>query len=288
MFWYLVPFCVLILLFFYGRWRTRRIVKEKVRSLLGAAERQTSSGGDGLPDPLERYLRWALPGKQDIRVVRLAQEGRIRTDPRKGRWMAFRARQVVVPRAPGFVWDARVQAYPGMHVRVLDSYVAGRGGGRVSLLSAFTLAEESGCPELDAASLHRFLAEGPWCPSVLRPGPDLTWTGIDEHRALATFRDRETEVSLEFRFAESGEVEGIHTPGRWCRTDKGFVERAWEGHFGNHEEVQGLRIPMSGVVGWYQDDRWEPVWEGRITRYEALFHPGRGDRPGDGQPRCRA
>lgn len=37
----------------------------------------------------------------------------------------FTSRQRVVTRSPGFLWDAQVSMFPGVAVRVVDSYIAG-------------------------------------------------------------------------------------------------------------------------------------------------------------------
>jgi hypothetical protein len=40
-------------------------------------------------------------------------------------------------------------------VKVIDSYIAATGSGRVSLSSAFPVASDSGAVELNSGSLHR-------------------------------------------------------------------------------------------------------------------------------------
>jgi len=269
-----------------GRWWVRRAWRRKQQALLArapAARSELVSEGEGhepaqplqdpddLPAPVARYLRMAQPEGREVRVLRMKQEGRLRKDPSSTRWMDFTAEQVVVPGAPGFVWNARVALGHGVHLRVLDSYVDGLGGGQVSLLSQLPLGREQRGPELTEGALHRYLAEGPWYPSALRPGAALRWNAIDDSRALATLEDRQTTVSLEFWFGDSGLVEGIYTPGRQARRGQGFEKLAWEGHFQDYEERQGLLIPMAAEVGWYLDGQWKRVWEGRITAVEFRF-----------------
>ncbi len=49
----------------------------------------------------------------------------------------------------------------------------------------------------------------------------------------------------------------------------GTVSLAWEGHFRDYELRCGMRVPSYGEVGWYVGDVWQPVWQGRITAYDA-------------------
>ena len=222
-----------------------------------------------VPTPVGRYLDWALPAGIEFTTVRLWQEGTLRTDTRSEQWMPFSATHFVAPRTIGFVWNARVSVFPMLHVRVRDALVGGIGSGLVTLMSAIPVSQDSGTPEMNSGSLHRYLAEAPWYPTALRPSERLTWTAIDHTRALATLRDRDTSVSLEFRFAESGAVSGIYTPGRWGSFEGGYRRVAWEGHFGDYTRHQGVAIPTSADVGWYVDGRWQPVWRGHIIDYMA-------------------
>jgi hypothetical protein len=219
-----------------------------------------------LPAPVARYFRHVLrEGQPMIRHARLEQEGVLRTGMEEDRWMSFTAVQVVVPGAPGFVWNATTRVAPFLHVRVLDSYVAGIGSGQVRLLSAITVGEDADNPQINSGALHRYLAEAVWTPTALLPHAGVRWAAIDERRALATLSDRGTTVSLEFRFNEAGEVSGIYSPGRWGQFDGGYRQVPWEGHFRDYVERDGMRVPAEGEVGWHRTGEWRAVWCGRLV-----------------------
>jgi hypothetical protein len=223
---------------------------------------------DALPPPVSRYLRWALPQAPSMRLVRISQEGALRTNVDSDRWMPFQAEHLVAPGAIGFLWNARVTAAPLLPLRVRDAFIAGEGSGHVSLWSAFPVSAAAGTPEMNAGSLHRFLAEAVWYPAALLPSPKLRWDAIDAHRALATLTEHGVSVSLEFRFAESGEVTGIYTPARWGTFGGGYEQRPWEGHFRRYERRDGIWVPGEGDVGWYVDGEWHAVWRGRVMSYD--------------------
>jgi hypothetical protein len=229
---------------------------------------------DSLPHPVARYLRWALPVRASIRAVRIHQAGALRTDVRSARWMPFVAEHVAAPAATAFVWNARVAIAPFLHVAVRDALIDGRGSGRVRLLSAVTVAAADGSPEMHSGSLHRFLAEAVWYPTALMPSARLRWSAIDTDRALATLTDHGASVSLEFRFAETGEVTGVYTAARWGAFGGGYEQHAWEGHFRNYQTHGGIRVPGEGDVGWYVDDEWRPVWRATVTSFEVRTDEG--------------
>jgi hypothetical protein len=225
-----------------------------------------------LPSPVARYLRKALPVRKTIQEVRVKQIGTLRTDPTAGRWMTFEAEHLAVPPATGFLWNARVQIAPVLHVRVRDALIDGIGSGQVSLLSAFPVSAAAGGLEMNSGSLHRYLAEAVWYPSALLPSSQLKWTAIDAANALATLTNDRVSVSLAFRFADSGEVAGIYTPARWGTFAGGYRQVPWEGHFRDYRQRDGVLVPTQGEVGWYVADEWRAVWKGTVATYQIRFH----------------
>jgi hypothetical protein len=143
----------------------------------GAAHASSLAIGDEalarLPAPVARYLRLALRLRKALQEVRIRQTGTLRADATVERWMAFEADHLAVPAATGFLWNARVQVAPLLHVRVRDALIDGIGSGQVSLISAFAVSAATGGLEMNSGSLHRYLAEAVWYPSALLPSSQL-------------------------------------------------------------------------------------------------------------------
>ena len=259
-----------------GRARESSRAARLVDALLEGMPRNATARVDfatftDLPLPVARYFRHVLTdGQSLVEVARMQQSGELRTSTAIDDWMEFSACQTIVPPAVGFVWNARIRTPFATHVRVLDSYAAGVGSGRASLLSTVALASEAGAPELNSGALHRYLAEAVWCPTALLPESGVAWSPIDDHSALATLCDRGTTVSLKFRFNDIGEVTGIFSDGRFGRFDGVFRRVPWQGRFREYHEQSGMRVPRYGEVGWHVDGVLELVWKGRVisARYE--------------------
>jgi hypothetical protein len=223
---------------------------------------------------VERYFRHTLKdGQALIGAATFRQAGTLRTSIAEESWSSFSARHLAVPPATGFIWNAKVQTPIATHVRVMDSYVAGIGSGRISFLSAIPVASEVGRPELNAGALHRYLAEAVWYPTALLPQSGVVWRAIDDASAMATLTSNGTTVSLEFRFNGVGEVTGIFTPARFGRFDGKYRPTPWEGHFRDYQVRAGMRIPLYGEVGWHADGKLALVWKGNITDAEYAFFP---------------
>lgn len=260
-----------IITVFIGQARESTKINELAETLIQSASQPKTNIVDfdsfsELPPPVVRYFKHVLvDGQKLIKTARMRQSGVLRTSVTNEGWSAFTAQQLVVPSTPGFIWNAKVETPFATHVRVLDSYTTGVGSGRVSLLSAFAIASESGVPELNLGALHRYLAESVWFPTALLPGSGVIWSPINDHSAMATITDRGTTVSLEFWFNEVGEAIGIYSPGRFGIFDGGYKQVPWEGHFRDYQVRAGMRVPLYGEVGWYIDGALQIVWKGDLV-----------------------
>ena len=233
-----------------------------------AAPAVAFSALEGLPAPVQRYLRMALrEGQPRVASAHLRQSGRLRTGVESSQWLDFEATETIAPEAPGFVWDARIRLAPFVHAAMRDSYIGGTGSAAVALQSAFVLSAQSGGHELDAGDLYRLLAEAAWAPTLLLPRAGLTWARINDHRALASLTQGGETATVEFRFNDAGEIAGIFAAERPRSYGTTYVGTPWEGRFNRYVTVDGMRVPQAGEVGWWVDDRWIPVWRATVTQF---------------------
>ena len=134
-------------------------------------------------------------------------------------------------------------------------------------MSVLTLASVRNDPELNSGALYRYLAEAVWHPTSLLPESGVKWEPIDETKAIAHLSNRGITISLEFRFNHIGEIIGIYTKDRYGKFGNKYIKYPWEGKFGNYQEVNGIRIPIYGEVGWHLPGGWWLFWKGKIVSY---------------------
>lgn len=168
----------------------------------------------GPPVVVQRYFEHVILKHHGlIKSAIIQQSGHLRTQPLSGKWLAFDADQRLVPAATGFIWNAKIKLPFAMHLNVIDSYIEGKGAGRVSVQSALTLKSDSGHSKLNAGALHRYLGESVWVPTALLPESGVVWESINSQSAMAKLGDHENSVSLVFHFKKTGEIESVYTPG---------------------------------------------------------------------------
>ncbi len=231
-----------------------------------AVERFDPRELEGLPAPVARHLRQALPpGAPIIRTAELMHAGTFDTSPTGGRWKPFTSRQRVVTRPPGFLWDGRVAMAPGLAVHVHDAYVAGEGILEAALLGLFPLVTLRDRGEVARGELMRFMAEAAWYPTALLPGQGVLWEPIDSMSARATRVDGDVRVSMTFRFGADGMIAAVRAEDRGRMVENRIVPTPWEGRFFDYGERDGLRVPLQGEVAWVTPQGRQPYWRGRIT-----------------------
>ncbi|MDX1810266.1 MAG: DUF6544 family protein [Sulfurospirillaceae bacterium] len=275
--WLGVSFISLVIAVIIGRIRESKKMNSMSKKLVDECsdlehDHIDIESSTNLPPPVIGYLKHVLLDvHKPIKKVKLSQSGKIRTNIKSDNWYFFTAEQVVIPSAPGFIWNAKIKMPFGTHLRVLDSYDAGVGAGRVSLCSTFVIASDADKEELNSAALLRYLAEFPWYPTAFLSKSGVILSAKDERSAIATLTDNGSAVSLEFRFNESDEIVSIYSPGRFQRTEAGYKKTPWEGHFSNYQIHNGIRIPTYGEVGWYEEGVLNLVWRGNILGVQYEF-----------------
>lgn len=217
------------------------------------------------PEPVQRYFEAGIaPGTPLAAAVRLEMRGSIKI----GRWLPFRARQLLAP-SLGTVWEARVAGV----ISGSDRYVAGFGGMDWKLFGLRRIVHAEG-PDVSRSAAERAAGESIWVPTALVPTAGVEWTAVaDDRIAVEVDTDgRRTRVEhaldpsgapVSSSFARWGDPDNT---GRWGRHPFG-VEVTGQGTF------DGVTIPARGRAGWhFGTDRWESgiFFRFEITGYELV------------------
>lgn len=277
---------VFIVVLGYGAWRWKAGTRALNERLDAASQAITPARYDaaheleGLPAPVQRYFRAALrDGQPMVTALSIEHRGAFNLAAEGGdQWRPFTSTQRVVTRRPGFVWNGRINAAPGLAVHVHDAYVAGEGILNPALLGLFTLLDLRGTdPEpggVAQGELLRYFAEAAWYPTALLPSQGVRWTAVDENAARATLRDGAITATLLFVFdARSGLVASVRADARGRAVGKTIVMTPWEGRWSSYAERDGMRVPMRGEVAWIAPHGRRPYWRGDVTDLRYQFAP---------------
>jgi hypothetical protein len=221
---------------------------------------------EGLPAPVQRYFRAVLKeGQPVIAAATVELAGTFNVSATGEQWKPFTSRQWVVTRRPGFLWDAQVSMLLGLTVRVVDSYIAGKGLLHAAFLGLFTVAEVSGGGEIARGELMRFLAEMPWYPTALLPSQGVRWEALDERSANATIADGPLTLTLLFRFKDAGLIDSFRAEARDAMVGKEMVMLPWEGSWSDYQTRDGMTVPFTGEVAWMRPEGRKSYFVGTVT-----------------------
>jgi hypothetical protein len=239
-----------------GRRRFHAAVMADVEQLLAHAEKGVggdalASRRDALPEPIQRYLRYAIsPAAPAIRTMRLEHDGLFRTGPGQS-WLPIAGEEIFTAATPGFVWHATVRPAPWLWIEARDRLLDDRGNMLVKLLSMIPIADASG-REIDQGARLRWLAEAAWFPYAW-VGDSIAWEPIDGSQARVTLRCEGLPVTGIVQVDADGRLVTFSAP-RYRDTGHGTaVLTPWTGHYGDYREFSGVRLPASVDVAWELD-----------------------------------
>jgi hypothetical protein len=241
----------------YGAWSFGLQAAENRRALLESAPQEgktiTPETAAGLPPAVQTWVgRSGVIGKKSARIVRLKQQGEMRTEP-DGKWMPFTAAQWFTSQNPGFVWQADVEAAFGIHLAGLDTCREGKGHMLIKLLSLVPVVDAHG-EEIDQGAMVRYLAEIIWFPSAVL-SDCIKWEQVDTTTARATMTAGGTSATGTFHFTPQGDVVKFTAKRFYSRKNQTTLED-WiiTNDPDSYASFSGVRIPTRSTVTWKLKD----------------------------------
>ncbi len=230
----------------------------------------------GLPAPVQRYFQAVLTdGQRIIAAANIKMTGTINLSATAEQWKPFTSRQRVVTRKPGFLWDAQVGLFPGVPVKVEDSYVAGQGQLHAKVFGLFEVADSQGAGEIARGEFMRYFAEAAWYPTALLPSQGVLWEAVDEASANATLVDGPITLTLLIRFNETGLIASLHADARGVGPDKDgvMVMLPWDCTWSDYRPCGGMLVPMAGGVAWLRPEGRKAYFVGNVQALQYEFLP---------------
>ncbi|MCZ2459700.1 MAG: hypothetical protein LC128_08725 [Chitinophagales bacterium] len=229
-----------IVLFFAGRTYNAVQFSHEVKTLFSqsgqvSGKKFSYTQIQSLPDPVQRYFRFALKeGSPYISYARLRHGGQFKTGPSK-EWVDIKGEQYFTTQIPGFIWKGSTAMFTAR-----DMYLSNRGKLTVSLFSLFRIAGGQG-EKYDQGELLRWLAESVWFPTNLLPGDNLHWMPVDSTSAQLNFTYNNISLSYLVSFDTSGAITEFKTKRYMNENDL----ETWVGKVSDYKEKEGMMIPFA-------------------------------------------
>ncbi len=207
----------------------------------------TEADVTGLPDPVQRYFRYAgIVGKEKVSTVRLRQTGALRQTP-EDPWKEIEAVEYYSVDPPAYVWMGQMAAGPVSIVSARDSYTDGHGRMCIKMLGIKTIGDFRG-EEMDQSALVRYLNEMMWFPAAFL-NDNIRWDAIDSNSARVTITDGNRSASAVMCFDEKGALTNFIGE-RFHEVNGAYVMDTWETPISGYGEFNGLKLPVRGEAVW--------------------------------------
>jgi hypothetical protein len=218
-----------------------------------------------LPVPVQNWLRQSgVIGREKIRVVRLKQEGKMKIKP-DGKWLSAEAEQYFTTAEPAFIWQVKVNLFPFVGFVGRDKYENGSGNMLIKLLSLIPVVNADG-PEIDQATLLRYLGEMIWFPTAA-VSDYIDWEAVDDTSAQATMSYGGITASAVFEFNDQGEVVEFRCQRYYTGSGESSLED-YIARVGGYREFAGRKIPARGEAVWQLESGEYSYYQFEITEVD--------------------
>ncbi len=256
-----------------SRWdrRTRQRLAADVRSMElddppRSPELVTDADLEPLPEPAQRYLRWAgVLGRPPDRAFTARFVGQFRMRPGE-RWMPYRSWQFNATDPVTRLIHMRVDVAGVIPMFGTDSYLDRRGRMHGKVLGLVTVADGSG-PEFDLGELVTYVNDAAMLAPSMLLTPRCVWTPVDDDSFDPTFTDGDNTVRARMLVDDDGRLLDFRTDDRWFAGVDPPVRTTWSTPIERWTTRRdGRPIPASGAAVWHLPD-------GEFTYARGAFDP---------------
>jgi hypothetical protein len=255
----------------------RRLAAEAGLFPAGAAGAPvTSDALDGLPEPAQRWLRWAgVVGRPRDRAFEARLRGRFRRG-RDGPWMPCDAWQVNGSDPVGRVFVMRLDLAHVVPMVGHDTYLDGRGRMHGTLLGLITVADGDGEP-FDVGELVTWLNDACMLAPSMLLDDRVTWDEGDGHSFRISVTDHGRTVSAAVDVDAVGALTDFSTTDRFADLGGGPVRAEWRTPVDGWLLRGGRRLPTGCRAVWHLPDGPLPYVDGTFDPDSVTWDP---DPPG--------
>ncbi len=223
-----------------------------------------------LPEPIRRYLDFAVLDPRPVREVRMYLEGKVIL-PGWDKAIAVSGWQVIGADRPRFHWQVAARVSPFLTARIIDAYDHGVGSIYSRVNRLVTVIDDKNIPQLNLTQLARWSGLAVMVPTVFTRADVFTWQSDGPNAAMAVVRDGKWAIRHRFVVNPDGSLAETISQDRWERYDGVYKRTASIMRRSDWTLVDGLRIPLSFTVTRIEPDGSKiEFWKGRFSQIEVI------------------
>lgn len=255
-----------------GSARISRLMIVLTATAIGSAAAAQSTPQDRtqLPEPLQRYLRFAMPQPEPIKGMRMSLSGRVIL-PGKTESMPVTGTQYVSAEKPEFDWQVKADVNFLISAHIRDHYVEGKGSILSKANGIITLIDDADIPELNATQLARWSGLAVMAPPAMLLDRHFVWRQTGPDTVEATVEDGQVRIKHRFTFDRQGRMVRSESSDRWERYDGQYKQTGSIMTRSEYVDVAGYRVPRRFSVTRIEPDGSKTeFWVGQFEEIEPV------------------
>lgn len=252
------------------------MVAQEIETLTQASHQQASAHAfsfnylAGLPAPVQRYFRYALPENQKTILYAKMKIDSEYKSPAFGNFGVFNAEEYLMAIRPGLVFNAVMWPVPLVWMDVRDKYYNSHAAMQVNLFSGFNMLNELQIPELDMTTLIRWAGEAVLAPTALLPSQFVQWKPVDANSAIAVITDGDKTGQILFHFNERGQITSYTSNDRFDRIGNVYHPSGSITYRDQYADFDQIKIPTEFRISKIQNGVQEEYFRGKVIAVEFI------------------
>lgn len=228
-----------------------------------------------LPEPVKRYLRYALGDKKRLDVfAQYKQAGWIQNSMNvtyydHPNWKYIVADCRVRLDRPSFFWQALIHLGWEFWMKGWYRFDSSDSELYWTWMGAVQIALYSG-PEMQKNAMGQFLIQLPWIPTAMFSSDYLEWIAVDDTSAQVKISIYGNQASGFFSFDSSGKIIRFITDDMQRMTDSGPRSESRMVIYDKYEQFMGVQVPSRLYFFWSTPAGWKSDADFRLD--EIVYH----------------
>lgn len=212
---------------------------------------------EGLPEPVQRYFRYAFDGQDQVRIesIHWEEEGHFKLPVGE---FSTTATQHSLPLRPHYVWRGLYRTDAGLTVlESRDAFSPEAHSMRAKLMGYVTVMDTNYADSDKLARLHSYLAlryygtalAFPW---ALLPNALVDWEAKSSSQAWLVLNHGDLQGRYLVTFDRLGRITRMETPGLMLHGNDNRLREV--GEKSAYREVNGFMVPTAFDYRWYDEN----------------------------------
>ncbi len=246
-----------VIFLFLGTILTNRYFNESYNKLLVLSDdnenKADSTRISSFPLAIRKYLESSIADfSKSAKFVEIELKSELKTD-NDSPFLFFPSNQYYCISKPAYVLDGTIQTNELIHIRSIETFIAGKGNILNKFMSSITISDAKGS-QINRNGLTRYLIESVFYPNMLFENKNITINESNNLYAEFYIELDTLKAAAKFHFNDRDEIGMITTNHKFRTTKLGYTKYLHATHFFDYKFFGNFKVPTRIEHQWVSDD----------------------------------